>query len=497
MLLPADRILGAIDSKFQHLGSGDGGAGQGSLQQSLGVAVRLLRQREHKGAAGVVEQLATLKQALLPLANPMTDFPELTQELATLLARLDMLLDTQGIQDLETGWRDVLAHTENWVLKVGQNSQVPTEARATLTQAVTAWETADLQSQLADDSGTKEQTVELDAASLQTYLQHRFADPALTVNRLLPLAGGFGKQTFLFDVEGRELNGSFVMRRDSRVPLLEHGCHRVHREFEVIRAAYDRGFPAPEALWVDTSHELLPGGNFLVMKCSPGEAGGSVFAAQGEIPQDLTQTLAGILARLHNLPPMKELSDASDSISSERWALPLSDCVFRYLSDWFQTFLNAVHLPSPAIITQFNWLLNNVPQADGKPVLLHGDIGFHNFLFDKGQLVAVLDWEFAHLGDPAEDLAYVRNTLGAALDWPAFMAAYKAEGGHEVDEKRLHFFQVWGHLRNAASSNIAAAKFANGQADDLKMVILPHLYIPLFLKTAQALIDQAPPGEAE
>lgn len=97
------------------------------------------------------------------------------------------------------------------------------------------------------------------------------------------------------------------------------------------------------------------------MKCSPGESGGSVFAAQGEIPQDLTQTLAEILARLHNLPPMAELSAASESISSERWAHPLSDCVSRYLSDWFQTFQNAVHLPSPAIIRQ------SLGDGDAKP----------------------------------------------------------------------------------------------------------------------------------
>lgn len=80
MLLPADRILGAIDNESQHLGSRAGGAWRGSLQESFGVALRLalrlLRHSEHKDATAVLEQLATLKQALLPLANRLTDIPE-------------------------------------------------------------------------------------------------------------------------------------------------------------------------------------------------------------------------------------------------------------------------------------------------------------------------------------------------------------------------------------------------------------------------------------
>jgi aminoglycoside phosphotransferase (APT) family kinase protein len=40
-------------------------------------------------------------------------------------------------------------------------------------------------------------------------------------------------------------------------------------------------------------------------------------------------------------------------------------------------------------------------------VLVHGDFGPQNMLFAAtGQLAALVDWEFAHLGDPIEDLAW-------------------------------------------------------------------------------------------
>lgn len=217
MLLPADRVLGAM-GEFQHLGNNIGDAGPGTLQQSLGVALKLLRTREHKGAYGVIEQLATLKQVLLPFTNSLAHVPALAHDLAILYARIDVLLDTPGTQDLESDWRDVLSQTEKCVHTVGQNPRAPVELRATMTRTMTAWEISDLQSQLASDSSATEQAVELDSTSLQVYLQQRFNDLTLKVNRLHPLAGGFGKQTFLFDVEGRrskvegrELNGSFVM----------------------------------------------------------------------------------------------------------------------------------------------------------------------------------------------------------------------------------------------------------------------------------------------
>lgn len=42
------------------------------------------------------------------------------------------------------------------------------------------------------------------------------------------------------------------------------------------------------------------------------------------------------------------------------------------------------------------------------PVIVHGDFGPQNMLFDDevGVVVAILDWESAHLGSPVEDLAW-------------------------------------------------------------------------------------------
>jgi aminoglycoside phosphotransferase len=39
-------------------------------------------------------------------------------------------------------------------------------------------------------------------------------------------------------------------------------------------------------------------------------------------------------------------------------------------------------------------------------VIVHGDFGPQNLLIDHGEVTALLDWEFAHRGQPVEDLAW-------------------------------------------------------------------------------------------
>lgn len=51
-----------------------------------------------------------------------------------------------------------------------------------------------------------------------------------------------------------------------------------------------------------------------------------------------------------------------------------------------------------------SWLREHKPKSHGL-VLNHGDFRVGNFIIDNRGLVGVLDWEFAHLGDPVEDLA--------------------------------------------------------------------------------------------
>jgi aminoglycoside phosphotransferase (APT) family kinase protein len=68
---------------------------------------------------------------------------------------------------------------------------------------------------------------------------------------------------------------------------------------------------------------------------------------------------------------------------------------------------------------------------DGVPGFVHGDYGPQNLLLDPVSLevVAVLDWEFAHDGDPVEDLAWTEwivrmHHANSAHNLPALFRGY-------------------------------------------------------------------------
>jgi aminoglycoside phosphotransferase (APT) family kinase protein len=497
MLLPSENVLRSLAAETARQNNPDEG-GEGASSVAIAMALNLLATRERGGSAAIRAQSQCLNdviqklEAILPAdALKSVDIQSIRQQIRQTIAAMGT---EQDFRQLEANWRQATKAVESLVLALNRHSALTGNVRARISGLLSAWESGDLLSQVSSstENTASEPNQDLDAERWTHYLRQRFNDPQLQLLDFRPLPGGYGKQTFLFDAKSRELNGSFVIRRDMAEPLVDNDCHRIHTEFRLIQAMRERGFPAPDALWLDTEHTVVPGGDFIVMRRSPGKPGGDVFGAQQAIPADLTETLANILARLHALPPMPELDNLADSISLKIWSGPLNQCVRGYLENWLAMIERESRLASPSIASLLGWLLANIPAADGSPVLLHGDIGFHNFLFDQRKLTAVLDWEFAHLGDPAEDLAYVRNSIGRVLDWDAFMANYRAAGGPDIDEKRLHFFQVWGHLRNACAGNLAVSKFISGRIPDLKMVLLPYIHAPRFLQEAVALVAKVP-----
>ena len=69
----------------------------------------------------------------------------------------------------------------------------------------------------------------------------------------------------------------------------------------------------------------------------------------------------------------------------------------------------------------------------------------------------MIDWELAHLGDPAEDVAWlcVRSWRFGSDELPVagmgeiepFLAAYEAAGGTAPDPGRLRFWEAFGNVK--------------------------------------------------
>ncbi len=104
----------------------------------------------------------------------------------------------------------------------------------------------------------------------------------------------------------------------------------------------------------------------------------------------------------------------------------------------------------PVISLASAWLRAELPADDGWPVVLvQGDTGPGNFMFDGDRLVAVTDWELAHWGDLHDDLAWVmvRDALERFPGLEDRFADYEHATGFTIDPARLRYFRVLAQWR--------------------------------------------------
>jgi aminoglycoside phosphotransferase (APT) family kinase protein len=187
--------------------------------------------------------------------------------------------------------------------------------------------------------------------------------------------------------------------------------------------------------------------------------------------------LAGVLARLHAVRPadagLKAASDPADQLRS-------------YVVEWRDRWRrNRVH-PSPTLAMAFAWLLENIPRQIDRLSIVHGDVGFHNSIVRDARVAALLDWEFAHVGDATEDLSYAQPSIEPLMDWNEFLSAYRQAGGLEYRADNARFFELWRSVRNAVTCATAWRGFLSGAYPALKMA---YQGVPLYRFFVERVAD--------
>lgn len=230
------------------------------------------------------------------------------------------------------------------------------------------------------------------------------------------LAGGVSADVFRLDfAEGQGGTRSAVLR----VHGARHNGHSAALESAILRAVHDLGLCVPRVLVLDESLEHLPH-PFLLLDHIDGEKMVPASAADPRI-----EAMARMLARIHALP-VDRLPDLPPRID------PVPE-ILAYLPDDGE--FDAVRL---------NLARTGNQPCMGPPVLLHGDFWPGNLLWRGEELVGILDWEDAALGEPLSDVAgaalelsYVAGMEGA----DAFVRAYAAV--RPVDPARLALWQIY------------------------------------------------------
>ncbi len=258
------------------------------------------------------------------------------------------------------------------------------------------------------------------------------------VTGLRQLSGGASRITSAFDLE---------TPTGKRRPLILQqlrGAGPVHHpgietEAGLLRAAGGAGVPVPEVVASGAVDGLPPG--WLVVERLEGETIPRRILRNGEFAAALpvlSDQTARALAAVHSMDPA--------SIPG----LPAEDPLGRPLD-----FLDALHQVRPVLELGARWLALGPPPGDG-PVVVHGDFRMGNFLVDATGLRAVLDWELAHQGDPAEDIGWLcarswrfggPGRVGGFGDVEGFLATYTAASGRTVDLDRIRWWEAYATVK--------------------------------------------------
>ncbi len=308
--------------------------------------------------------------------------------------------------------------------------------------------------------------------ALERALATLFGGP-VTVRRANMIPGGASKEAWSVDADTPRGPLELLVRRAGGGVIYSETLSLAH-EHAVVSAAFASGVRAPR------TYGYLPdvaGREAFVMLRVPGESIGrkvvkdpALAKARGVVPAQMAEELAKIHAIDRSTLPF--LPGGGEGTAAAR-------VIERLYAE-----LDALNEPHPAIEYGLRWLRDHPPRSFGE-VVVHGDFRIGNLLIDPDGLTAVIDWEFAHTGDPVEDLAWplVRAwrfgqdalRLGGIAAEDAYLARYNELTGRDVDRASLFFWELMGDVKWAVGCLTQARRHLSGKERSVELASLGRL----------------------
>ncbi len=276
------------------------------------------------------------------------------------------------------------------------------------------------------------------------------------------LSGGASQETYRLTVSTNASEKLLAMRRAPGGEILERTAQHPGLEVEALlmQSARSVGVPEPEVFYVLTESDGL--GDGFIMEWLEGEALGARIVKSpefSEIRPKLAYECGRVLARIHNIDV-----DAT-GLRQKLWQISPEEFVE-------QTWERYRELPTPQPMIDYTarWLLDHLP-TDYKPKLVHNDFRNGNFMLSTQGIVAVLDWELAHIGDSMRDLGWICTNswrfgsdlpVGGFGEYEDLFQGYEEASGDSIDRDRVKFWEVFGSFWWSVGCLGMAEHYRNG-----------------------------------
>lgn len=303
----------------------------------------------------------------------------------------------------------------------------------------------------------------MDVAAALDRLAPRLSPTATRTVGARRLSGGASQETWAFDLDD---GTPLILRRRPDGAAMRETALALASEAALIRAADTAGAPAPSVVHVCEPGDGL--GEAYVMRRLEGETLGRRIVrdeAFAGVRPGLARRCGEVLAWIHAVPT-EDLPELATS--DARGELARYEAIYRELG-----------AQRPILEAAFRWLEAIAPPPPERPVLVHGDFRNGNLMIhpERG-LVGVLDWELAHLGDPAEDLGWICVNSWRFGEWTKPVGGFGgyadllAGHGGGTSLERVKFWQALGSLKWGVMCLMMYSSFATGQDRSIERAMI-------------------------
>ena len=344
----------------------------------------------------------------------------------------------------------------------------------------------------SDTSTNVRKGEELNQQKLNLYLQEN--SPLIgEILNITQFAGGFSNLTYCLKTATKE----YVLRRPPFGANIK-SAHDMGREFKVLnilKSVYDK-VPAPIVYCEDVEVMEAP---FYIMERIDGVILRASNAPKLQLPAEVlrvcSEALIDNLVRLHGL----------DLESTGLIQLGKPDgYVQRQVEGWIKRYYNSETDKIGSLDKIADWLKINIPTAQNA-AFIHNDYKYDNVVLNPDNLadiVGVLDWEMATVGDALMDLggtlAYWSEAgdtdeikffnltwLPGNLTRREVIERYAEKSGRDVSN--ILFYYLFGLYKNAVIAQQIYARWKQGHTKDPRFGALQPIIKGLGVKAENAL----------
>lgn len=291
---------------------------------------------------------------------------------------------------------------------------------------------------------------------LTAFLEDQLPAGAVEVTSLHRSGAGSSRENWPFDATwtegGQRRAHRLLLRRDPPAGVVD-----TDRETErkLLRALEGSPLPAPRVLWADSPGVRLER-PCMILERAPGTTHRHMLTDKDPLGLGdqrrvaLARHCCELLADVHTLD--------MTALGLDRVLGALApDTGEHEVRRWERVIERDALEPQPGLRLVAQWLRQHVPPPPERRALVHGDYRPANALVVDGDITALLDWEFAHLGDPLEDVGWYctpvyrhDHFIPGSWEESDFVQYYTERNDMVVDLPALRFWQVLAMYKLAA-----------------------------------------------